>query len=685
MKRLLFTLSCIVLLFPLYSQIKIKDSMKEMPKKATSEMLYYSSEKVIKPEKAIRELTASPKDENSNRALKALYRHPYGTLIPSLVMDPDPDEIWKLYFASFFGPAFTYPWTFINKSTDATSYQWIWDNELWSTDENADFYSVGTGGTVYPFMLPGGYMAPSLVASFGSASNTYKPKMGNSHPYESAILWVSGQNMYVSSADIYGNTTGVNSNGYSMYVFTSAEGVGLPGSQNTEGWYYGTHYVSSQNSRVSHLIQYHKKPVSPMLIKDVTYICVTESTIPIPHDVELKLTIYKLNEEGTLDFNGNEISSEVLMESSIYGYQVVPDELDWCYLRFSFLDIDPITGLQKQTNFIVNEAFAFVLSGLDEDGCDIGVAADDTNAFDDGACFIRRVKETGEMIISTSTNTPVEHKYTDNMYIMMNAHFPYLYTFPEDQELFVPSSGGYAVNINDEQGAYFYSEFDFIEDEEPYIFYEVPGWITVTEENSYFDEYGVLYLDLYAEALPANIDGRSAEIKVWAYGHSAETSFTINQGVVTEYDVVFKVYGEGEEPIDDATIIFNGVELDGYSTTSIEGTFSYSVSKENYVTYNGEVNVDGDVLVRVDLTAVGIYTKTTPILKLFPNPFTNEININNPAIVKNVQIMNLAGQSVKGVSFKGNSISTVELTNGVYFVIIETITGEKSVHKMVKK
>jgi len=82
---------------------------------------------------------------------------------------------------------------------------------------------------------------------------------------------------------------------------------------------------------------------------------------------------------------------------------------------------------------------------------------------------------------------------------------------------------------------------------------------------------------------------------------------------------------------------------------------------------------------------VNIAVKNLSTLVLYPNPFTNEINISNPDIVKRVQIMNLAGQSVKGTSFRGKSISTGELANGVYFVTIETITGEKSVHKMVKK
>ena len=70
---------------------------------------------------------------------------------------------------------------------------------------------------------------------------------------------------------------------------------------------------------------------------------------------------------------------------------------------------------------------------------------------------------------------------------------------------------------------------------------------------------------------------------------------------------------------------------------------------------------------------------------LYPNPFSNEINISNSASVKSIEITNLAGQKVKSVIFNGKSISTGDLAAGIYFITIESITGNKVVHKMVKK
>jgi hypothetical protein len=86
---------------------------------------------------------------------------------------------------------------------------------------------------------------------------------------------------------------------------------------------------------------------------------------------------------------------------------------------------------------------------------------------------------------------------------------------------------------------------------------------------------------------------------------------------------------------------------------------------------------------------VGEYLGITPsslsVVMLYPNPFTNEINVSNSSEVKNIQITNATGQKVKEVRFNGKSISTGELSNGIYFVIIESVTGAKVVHKMIKK
>jgi len=71
------------------------------------------------------------------------------------------------------------------------------------------------------------------------------------------------------------------------------------------------------------------------------------------------------------------------------------------------------------------------------------------------------------------------------------------------------------------------------------------------------------------------------------------------------------------------------------------------------------------------------------IIQLYPNPFKNEIYINRPELVKSVQITDIYGKIVKQFIFNGKTIHTGNLSSGVYFVAIESVAGEKTIHKMV--
>jgi hypothetical protein len=72
-------------------------------------------------------------------------------------------------------------------------------------------------------------------------------------------------------------------------------------------------------------------------------------------------------------------------------------------------------------------------------------------------------------------------------------------------------------------------------------------------------------------------------------------------------------------------------------------------------------------------------------LVLYPNPFTGEIHINHPELVKHIQITNTIGENIENVLFNGKSIITKNLSNGIYIVKIEFISGEKSFYKMISK
>ena len=157
-----------------------------------------------------------------------------------------------------------------------------------------------------------------------------------------------------------------------------------------------------------------------------------------------------------------------------------------------------------------------------------------------------------------------------------------------------------------------------------------------------------------------------------------------------KYNLTFFVHFK-TTPIEGAAVEIAGETLytnaNGIAVFEVtNGDYTYKVTKEEYELKTGTAKVENaDKNVDIELTQVSIDSIEFSNLKIYPNPFTNEINISNPEFVKSISITNATGQNVTNVIFNGKSISTEKLAIGVYFVIIEGINGEKSVNKMVKK
>jgi len=82
---------------------------------------------------------------------------------------------------------------------------------------------------------------------------------------------------------------------------------------------------------------------------------------------------------------------------------------------------------------------------------------------------------------------------------------------------------------------------------------------------------------------------------------------------------------------------------------------------------------------------IGIETHDMATIRLYPNPFTNQIFISHPDLVKSVQIMDILGQNTKHILFDGKTITTGNLSSGVYFITIETSNGNRLIQKMIKQ
>ena len=153
------------------------------------------------------------------------------------------------------------------------------------------------------------------------------------------------------------------------------------------------------------------------------------------------------------------------------------------------------------------------------------------------------------------------------------------------------------------------------------------------------------------------------------------------------HKVIFSVMDSEGRQVEDALIVFAGDTLSGYVAENVfDGTYSYVVSKEGYADKSGTVTMaESDVSVVVTLSGVGNEAMAEAGIRLYPNPFSEEIRIDNPALVERLWILDIQGRKMLEIASPEASVPVASLRSGVYMVVIETADGESLSCKMVKR
>ncbi|WP_449398868.1 T9SS type A sorting domain-containing protein [Chryseobacterium wanjuense] len=72
-------------------------------------------------------------------------------------------------------------------------------------------------------------------------------------------------------------------------------------------------------------------------------------------------------------------------------------------------------------------------------------------------------------------------------------------------------------------------------------------------------------------------------------------------------------------------------------------------------------------------------------IKLYPNPFSDVLNISDSANVKSVYISDVAGRLVRQIENPGSVLQLAELKQGMYLVTLNMKDGSKQTIKTIKK
>jgi len=158
-----------------------------------------------------------------------------------------------------------------------------------------------------------------------------------------------------------------------------------------------------------------------------------------------------------------------------------------------------------------------------------------------------------------------------------------------------------------------------------------------------------------------------------------------------EYSVTFTVT-DGTNPIQGASIVINSqtatTNASGEASIKLtNGSYAYTITLNQYETYNGTVEVNGnDVAENVLLVHVSAQELTLSDVSIGPNPFTNSITIANANMFTKITVINTIGQTVMQLNNNRNEaviLSTQSLSKGIYLVILKTAEGKTIARKVI--
>ncbi len=108
-----------------------------------------------------------------------------------------------------------------------------------------------------------------------------------------------------------------------------------------------------------------------------------------------------------------------------------------------------------------------------------------------------------------------------------------------------------------------------------------------------------------------------------------------------------------------------------------------SGSRDELALDNIIINASGDTDTPMDVNE-----KPAASIKIFPNPCHNKLTIESPIQIKNIEILNSLGQSLNKypvIETTTQTISTDELSNGVYLIVVTDINNKATCRKIIKR
>ena len=313
-------------------------------------------------------------------------------------------------------------------------------------------------------------------------------------------------------------------------------------------------------SKMGDVYQDYPKPLKPLYLSSVWFKYYSVSKTPIPEGKKMKMTIYKLNDEGKV---AGIYASMPITSANATAYTGGDGTQGYFEVPCTVVDED---GFESASGVVIDSPFTVMISGFDQEGIDFGimmtnVAEDPIECYWNGGVFptiMEYYDEAGEYaggMYYYNSERKAQYNaaiYLSGMYDVVDAE--------GFENLIAPEEGG-SVYAALEEGNYNFQVYttlpwtETLEDEttgnDNYTIEGVPSWITVEEivvPSNAEEGFNSYIIPMTAEALPAGTTGRSATIRVVSAKGADSGEITICQGEVTGINVTTKTVKTAETP-----------------------------------------------------------------------------------------------------------------------------------------
>ncbi len=427
---------------------------------------------------------------------EAYYIRPEGSFHVGISAD-----FYKPNRSMILGPAYTdSKWR--NWSNDeAETFEWTYESPV----TEGSFLTTNELSLVTNYQY-NWYAMPTLKASAqGAVDSVYcfqkENEIGN---YLQAGHYYSEKYQDGTVVDYLAGTYDINRSGKGGFTYSDLFGKG-----SDADWTSLFGLTGEDKVEVTSLANFFEKPEHPYALNGIYVPCYLVAEA----DAEVTLTLYKVDENGI----GDAIATSTAQTG-------VGSNENYTMIHFTFIEKDPVTGLEQDAVLTIDSAIYAELTGFENDKIKSFSPTWAKGYYDNDEVYsyikfnLTKDGETTPKLYSTDLV-----KFNSGIYctsFCFGLDLAYTWLEADDTLFSVPNEGG---------------SKDFVIDS----YYTVPGW-TIEEENagtlpewltystSEDETTGLATLKLTAEALPAGVDGRSTTFTISVPGSVKQ--FNVTQG-----------------------------------------------------------------------------------------------------------------------------------------------------------